>query len=140
KEARPRNRVEDVGAPVDQLCPKCEQLHLSTAKFLPDPGENAAGLPGALALKYDPLGMGQCSLGFLADIYRRRSSCSFCWLVFNASYTGKELLDMMVSMVVFRCRQLDGRVIGEKDVYAQHGLTVTRRLRIYNPNDLFPTA
>ncbi|KAK8134602.1 hypothetical protein PG984_006614, partial [Apiospora sp. TS-2023a] len=153
-----RERAEAMKAPVDQLCSRCEQLHLSKAKFLPNPGDNDTGLPGALALEYDPLGMGQCSLGFLDEIYRRRTGCSFCWLVFNASYTetgnigydgltgsGDRVpcfLDWVAFLLVgaLTPRQLDGRVIGENDAASPRGQIVTRRLRIFDPNDAFPNA
>ena len=94
-DAQMRERVKEAEAPVDQLCTKCEQLHLSKAKFLPGSRDNDVGLPGELALEYDPIGMGQCSLGFLDEIFRRRTSCSFCWLVFSATYgeTGSIGLD-----------------------------------------------
>lgn len=73
-------------APLDQLCSKCEQLHVSKAKFLPYLGDDASGLPGALALDLDLLEVGHSSLGFLDEIYDQRVSCSFCWLIFSATY------------------------------------------------------
>ncbi|KAK7920449.1 hypothetical protein PG985_008471 [Apiospora marii] len=80
------NSDEVVEAPVDQLCSKCEQLHISKAKFLPHLGNGAPGLHGTLAPDVELLGMDHSSLGFLDDIYDRCTSCSFCWLILSATY------------------------------------------------------
>ncbi|KAK8093881.1 hypothetical protein PG997_000566, partial [Apiospora hydei] len=121
-DTRGRNPVETVEAPVDELCSKCEQLHLSKGKFLPNLEDNVTSLPGVLASGFDPLGMGQCSLGFLDEIYRRRASCSFCWLVFNATYTETGSIGF------------DGLTdTGERVLF-------TRRMRIYDPNEILPNT
>ncbi|KAJ2901828.1 heterokaryon incompatibility protein [Zalerion maritima] len=156
----------DCGPPGDLLCTSCTSLSLRIEKFLPAYISSNNELPGVLASSFDPHGMEPRELGFLDEIYLRRTTCSFCWLLFKAThsrdgggigYDGQTKdrrrvqcrMDWHLDGRVFDDKPSPGRDGGEADrgSLASNGMRSpksrqysTRRIRLFNPDDLFPEA
>ncbi|KAI1086969.1 heterokaryon incompatibility protein-domain-containing protein [Rostrohypoxylon terebratum] len=138
----------------NQLCPQCRDLNLSREKFLPG-GKYNGGLPGFLGTEHDAAGLSSHQLGYLDDIYRRRGTCCFCWLIFEATYTQTSSqshaqigLDGLtgdgkrVECNLDWC--LDGRFLEPGDKLLGDGKStghvLSRRILLSNPQHLFPNA
>lgn len=128
--------------PSDTLCDRCRDFNPSKDKFVTK-SDTHVGLPGILGFDYDATGLASWELGFLDEIYRRRGTCSLCWLIFKTThysdhgsigYDGVEKDGGRVPCHVEW--QIDGRMLDAQDV----AHATTRRLRVFNPQGLFPDS
>ncbi|ROV95875.1 hypothetical protein VSDG_05193 [Cytospora chrysosperma] len=131
----------DCKAPSDKLCDICREFNPSKGKFVTNYG-TLGSLPGFLDAEYDATGLESWRLGFLDEIYRRRSSCSFCWLIFSVTHSsvggniGYDGVDKDGGRVSCHLEwQLDGRLLDEGHTLTTNA--ITRRLRVFNPKGLF---
>ncbi|KAK5992291.1 hypothetical protein PT974_05692 [Cladobotryum mycophilum] len=140
-----QNPGVDCNPPVEALCSACKTIDLSIEKFLPVNIESKP-LPNS-----GPVGTGSHQLDYIDEIYRRRAECSFCWLLYTAIRSQTQDSDIGDDgLTVEGCRvlcfvdwKLDGRFMsneggGIKQASGSH--IITRRLRVYNPEGIFPDA
>ncbi|KAI1387211.1 heterokaryon incompatibility protein-domain-containing protein [Hypoxylon trugodes] len=146
-----RNRVAEVKPNPGQLCPQCQELNLLPDKFRPGAGDDTKGnLPGFLNANFDAVGLESRHLGYL-EIYRRRDSCCFCWLIFEATHSkdsaqigcdglagnGERVDCNLEWRLDGRDLETDGRSAGNSK---SPGHPSSRRILISNPQRLFPDA
>lgn len=133
----------DCEAPSDRLCDTCCILEFSPRRFVRS-RDASGGIPVLLASGWDPVGLKPRKLGYLDQIYHKRDQCSICWLLFQAThssgeddgigYDGLNKDDQRVECYV--SWQPDGRFLSADEEVSP----VTRRLRVFNPEGLFPEA
>ncbi|ROV92907.1 hypothetical protein VSDG_06419 [Cytospora chrysosperma] len=137
------SHVIDCDAPSDRLCDTCCILNLSPHRFVRR--RDASGdVPVLLSSGWDPVGLKARKLGYLDQIYHKKDQCSICWLLFQAThssgedggigYDGLDEDDRRVECYV--SWQPDGRFLSADGEISP----VTRRLRVFNPEGLFPEA
>ena len=129
------------------FCTSCSKLDITADKFLSTTGTYST------SILEDARGssLGMRVVGCLDEIYARQESCSFCRLVYRATYSadgikicpdgrtfdGKSIICQMDW-------QLDGRISREKDKSQDdkeqpaEARVLTRRLRLFNPQNAFP--
>ncbi|ROW08800.1 hypothetical protein VMCG_02709 [Cytospora schulzeri] len=132
----------DCEAPSDRFCDTCCIINLLPRRFVRR-RDTGGDVPVLLASGWDPVGLKARKLGYLDHIYQKRDQCSICWLIFRAThssdedsgigYDGLNKDDQRVECYV--AWQPDGRFLSDDEVGP-----VTRRLRVFNPEGLFPEA
>lgn len=137
----------DSSAPPDKLCDRCREFNPSKGKFITNL-RTEGSLQGVLNAEYDVTGLESWSLGPLDEIYSRRANCSFCWLIFKATHSsesgtiGYDGLDWKHGHGTrIPCHlewQLDGRLLNQGQALMANA--ITRRLRVFSPQGLFPDS
>lgn len=122
------------------LCPQCASLNLSHHKFTARTtltAETHASTTTVVAGEFDSIGFDPTHLGTLDQIYRRRTSCTLCRLIYHSTHSetgdgiGHDGLDA-------EGRQVSCKIEWHLDSRAADSRPTTRRLLISNEHGAFP--
>jgi len=117
------------------LCSFCSSLNLSRNKFMPNGYQES----GQDYHKFDPVALSPVEVGYLDEIYSRRSSCAFCRLVYKATHSddgrgiGHDGLNRDGERT---CCWMDWQLDGRNET----SVAITRRLRLHNKTGMFTDA